>query len=186
MIHEELIEQVIEACARRCDARQELGHDDGVGPAMCAKAIRALDRSQFDEPAAPPTLPSRVEDLDIPAFLRKWPDDPPAVYGPEKQDYPGGPIYRVGTGTGVSLPKQPAPPAPTGQTPRVDTFYAHQITYGEHEHDECAEFARTLERELAAAHAEIERLIKANEHWHLRVTQEKALREAAGARKEGE
>ena len=31
----------------------------------------------------------------------------PVLYGPEKQDYPGGPIYRVGSSTGANLPEQP-------------------------------------------------------------------------------
>jgi hypothetical protein len=51
-LERELIVAVIEAqnralehAAKICDARQDEGHDDGIGPAMCAKAIRSLKRS---------------------------------------------------------------------------------------------------------------------------------------------
>lgn len=44
---------------------------------------------------------------------------PTTVWGPEKQDYPGGPIYRVGTSTGATLPDQSLDKL-EGQTPRTD------------------------------------------------------------------
>lgn len=31
----------------------------------------------------------------------------PTVWGPAKQNYPGGPIYRIGTSVGAELPAQP-------------------------------------------------------------------------------
>ena len=34
--------EVAERCAKVCDERQEEGHDDGIGPAICAAAIRAM------------------------------------------------------------------------------------------------------------------------------------------------
>lgn len=37
-----ICESCREVAAGVCDARQAEGHDDGVGPAMCAAAIRAL------------------------------------------------------------------------------------------------------------------------------------------------
>lgn len=56
--------------------------------------------------------PAKSDSQESPAVERCQPAVPPAVFGPEKQDYPGGPIYRVGTSTGVAAPEQPAlPPA---------------------------------------------------------------------------
>jgi uncharacterized protein YndB with AHSA1/START domain len=41
------------------------------------------------------------------------------AWGPEKQDYPGGPVYRVGTSTGATLPEQPpATQSSTGDNSR--------------------------------------------------------------------
>ena len=58
-----------------------------------------------------------LPELTITAAPPAQPDSPPnaAVWGPEKQDYPGGPIYRVGTSTGVTLPPQPDSVAAKGK-----------------------------------------------------------------------
>lgn len=38
-----------------------------------------------------------------------WGPSQPVVWGDPRQDYPGGPIYRVGTSTGVNAPSQTDP-----------------------------------------------------------------------------
>ena len=61
----------------------------------------------------------------IDAFLSQpEPQGPPVVYGPERQDYPGGPIYRLGTSTGAALPPQPEPQAKSAEEVREACYEA--------------------------------------------------------------
>lgn len=80
-----------------CSARPEDKHHALQG----LDAIKAL----FSETAAiVQVLPLPPQ----PETITTMTDSPPIAWGPEKQAYPGGPIYRIGTSTGVTLPTPPA------------------------------------------------------------------------------
>lgn len=96
--------------------------------------------------------------------------EPAVAWGPEKQDYPGGPVYRIGSSTGATVPQTGCAGdvrnAPTssvrvqqGVTPRVDDWLDRNFPRdreatrraAEDQYYHCLVLARQLERELTEA-----------------------------------
>lgn len=86
------------------------------------------------------------------------PSNATTVWGPEKQDYQSGPVYRVGSSTGVNLSEQPAVAAPSAGTPRRDGLLAIKPgmwrEWKDADFHDLSTLCGQLERDLTEAQAE--------------------------------
>jgi hypothetical protein len=152
----ELVEMI--GHARRLEKRLRRVAHNIVGPYVgieehserVANALTELDRLQQSaqsENAANivQVLPLEPQPDAVTTFATAW--------GPEKQDYPGGPVYRVGTSTGATLPEQP----PATQS---STAMSREMA-----RDAYAKLLRAWEKSNEGALGPLAKIITDLDHW---------------------